>query len=80
MSVMNLEKTLVSFCNTDVLQEALVKLAWGFSILFHFRFRKHWSMQGEERGVNYLSWFLWVCKLQSAGTIFRKLLFHERKY
>lgn len=61
--MMNLEKNLVPFCNTEVLQESIMKLAQGFCILFHFRFRKcRECMQKEKREVNDLSWFLWVCR------------------
>lgn len=63
--MMNLEKNLVPSCNPEVLQESVMKLARGFCILFHFKFRKcRECMQKEERGVNDLSWFPWVCKLQ----------------
>lgn len=65
MSVMNLEKNLVSLSNTEVLQESVMRLALGFCFLCHFRFRKcRECRQKGERGVNDLSWFLWVCRLQ----------------
>lgn len=58
MSVMDLKKNLVSFSNTEVLQESDMRLALGFSILFNFRFRKcRECRQSGERGMNDLSGF-----------------------
>lgn len=33
MSMVNLEKNLVSFCNTEVLQKSVMELAWGFCFI-----------------------------------------------